>query len=152
MTDETRKIESIKFAQESAKQIITLATAVITLTFGAVSVGAIELHNRTFWFALIILVLLVISVVGGIVTLFALSGILSSKEEFASESPLSSTHYSLFGKVQFFTFVGAIILMAAFLLLWPEKKTERKIEITLPDGIFCRAENSELACKTLGVR
>lgn len=153
MTDETRKIESIKFAQESAKQIIALSTAVVTLTFGAVSIGAVELHNRTFWFALSIMVLLVFSIVAGIVTLFALSGILSSKQEFASESPLSSTHYSLFGKFQFFTFVGAIVLMAVFLLFWPDKKaTERKVEITLPEGIFCRAENSELVCKALGTR
>src|ERR1700730_7366843 len=98
MIDETRKIESIKFAQESAKQIITLSTAVVTLTFGAVSIGALELHNRTFWFALVILVSLVISIIVGIITLFALSGILSSAREFASESPLSSSHYSLFGK------------------------------------------------------
>jgi hypothetical protein len=153
MTDEIRKIESIKFAQESAKQIIALSTAVVTLTFGAVSIGALELHNRTFWFALTIVVLLVFSIVAGIFTLFALSGILSSKQEFASESPLSSAHYSFFGQLQFYTFVGAVVLMAVFLLLWPEKKAaDRKIEITLPEGIFCRAENSELTCKALGAR
>ncbi len=137
MTDEIRKIESIKFAQESAKQIIALSTAVVTLTFGAVSIGALELHNRTFWFALTIVVLLVFSIVAGIFTLFALSGILSSKQEFASESPLSSAHYSFFGQLQFYMFVGAVVLMAVFLLLWPEKKAaDRKIEIPCPKGYF----------------
>jgi len=153
MTDETRKIESIKFAQESAKQIITLSTAVVTLTFGVVSIGVLELHGRTFWFALTILILLVFSIITGIITLFALSGILSSKKEFESESPLSSANYSLFGKLQFFTFVGAIVLMALFLLLWPEKKSvDRKIEITLPEGIFCRVEDSGLTCKKTDTR
>jgi len=125
----------------------------VTLTFGVVSIGVLELHGRTFWFALAILILLVFSIIVGIMTLFALSGILSSEQEFERESPLSSASYSLFGKLQFFTFVGAVVLMALFLLLWPEKRSvDRKIEITLSEGIFCRAENSELTCKITNTR
>lgn len=147
MTEETRKLESIKFAQESAKQIITLSTAIVTLTFGAVSVGALELSGRTFWFALAILILLVVSVVTGIVTLFALSGILSSKEEFAAENPLQSVHYKRFGRWQFFAFVGAVLLISGFILAWPAKSPDRKIEITVPETVSCQIEKATITCK-----
>ena len=145
--NETRKLESIKSAQESAKQIITLSTAIITFIFGAVSVGAFTLSGRTFWFILISLVLLFISVVAGIVTLFALSGILSSKKLFARADPLNSAHYARFGRFQFYAFVGAVLVISGFVLFWPKNEDARKIEITIPSTISCQSGKAELICK-----
>jgi hypothetical protein len=144
---ETRRLESIKFAQESAKQIITLSTAIVTFIFGVVSVGALTIQGRTFWFMLIALVLLFVSILAGIVTLFALSGILSSRELFASGEPLNSVHYTRFGRAQFFAFVGSVLVISGFILFWPKNDDTRKIEITVPSAISCRTGNAELICK-----
>src|SRR5438270_7553494 len=112
MTDETRKIESVKFAQESAKQLITLTTAIITFIFGAVSVGALSVTKWTAALLIPLLLALISSVVTGIVTLFSLSGILSSASIFAADNPLNSSHYSRFGRLQFYTFLAALIFLS----------------------------------------
>lgn len=147
MSDETRKIESIKFAQESAKQIITLATAIVTFTFGAVSVGALDLHGRAVWFISAVLLFLVVSILSGIFTLFALSGILASDSAFGSVNPLDSPHYSRFGRCQFFTFVIAVVLISVFIILWPQKTENKKIEVTLPNDAVCELDHWALTCK-----
>jgi hypothetical protein len=145
MTEESRKLESVRFAQESTKQIITLCTAIVTFIFGAVSVGAVTLHGNAFWFTLCIIVLLSLSILAGMFTLFALSGILASVKLFASENPLNSAHYSRFGRLQFFTFAGAVCLISLFILLWPEKN-DGKIEIAVPKGVSCSLVNSKFTC------
>jgi hypothetical protein len=146
MTKEDRKLESVRFAQESTKQIITLCTAIVTFIFGAVSVGALSIHGSVFWFLLAILVFLLLSICTGIVTLYALSGILVSDTVFSSEDPLNSAHYSRFGRLQFYTFVGAVALISVFVLLWP-KNTERKIEISIPENISCQLQDSKVVCQ-----
>lgn len=148
MPEESTKLESIRFAQESTKQIITLCTAIVTFIFGAVSVGSVSLRGHEFWFALAILALLLMSILAGIFSLYALSGILLSAETFASDNPLKSAHYTRFGRLQFFTFAGAIALISAFVLLWPEKN-EHKIEVSVPSSLSCQIENSKLVCVTV---
>src|ERR1700744_674546 len=103
MSDE-RKLESIRFAQESTKQIIGLSTGIITLVLGAVSVGAVVLKGAPFVLALAILIALAGSLFFGIFTLYALGGILSDKESWSKEDPLDSKHYKFFGRAQFIAF------------------------------------------------
>jgi hypothetical protein len=127
MTDETRKLESIKSAQESAKQIITLCTAIITLIFGVVSIGGVGLGGIALWLAVIILAFLFISIVTGVLTLFALSGILTSGAHFHRDDPLNSSHYMWFGRTQFFSFLLAVFYHGGFrCFFFCETKQSRK--------------------------
>ena len=146
MEADARKLESLKFAQESAKQIMTLSTAVVTFVFGAVSLGSLELHDRVLYFVAGIVLLLLLSIGAGIVTLFALSGILSSKDEFEVDNPLGSRNYVAFGRTQFFAFGGAMVLISMLIISWPAKPAKRSIEVSLPSGLTCLRQGTEVKC------
>jgi len=143
MSDAQRKIESISFAQESAKQIIALCTAIVTLIAGAVSVGAVEPYGIVFWLLLAMLTMLVSSIAAGIFALFALSGVLASQTEFDKTNPLDTTHYKNFGRFQFFSFLAAMVMTIAFLFLAPKKSDQTAV---LLRDVSCVWQKTAVTC------
>jgi len=147
MNEDTRKLESIKSAQESSKQLITLASAIITFLFGAIAVGNLELRGVSFWFGVLTSLLLVCSTLTGIITLFALSGILSSGTEMTKPDPLDSRNYKWAGRAQFFLFVGAIAGISVLVASWPPKPSGAKLEIAASAMLNCSLLDSRLVCE-----
>jgi hypothetical protein len=140
------KLESIRSAQESAKQILTLCSAILTFVFGAVAVGSLELNGAAIFAAALVVFSLLLSILGGIVALFSLSGILSSAAEMSAEVPLASRNYRWFGRLQFFSFAASILIMSVLIMYWPEKKAGSKIEISLPPQFVCSFQQEKLGC------
>lgn len=145
MSDD-RKLESVRFAQESAKQIIALSTGIVTLVLGAVSVGAIVLKAAAFIFAVLILGALILSLFFGIFTLYALSGVLSDEKSWAKEDPLNTAHYRFFGRGQFVTFFIGAVLVATAALFWPQKDGPGQFKLSGTVHLRCHDANKALMC------
>jgi hypothetical protein len=142
-----RKIESINFAQESTKQILALCTAILTLTAGAVSVDAINLHGLQFCLLLATFFVLLMSIGTGIIALFALAGILSSDTDFSRNNPLDSKHYKFFGRIQFGSFGFAVLFMSAIVLSQHHEEHPSTM-LVWPKSISCNWQKNVITCYT----
>ncbi|WP_148293507.1 hypothetical protein [Azospirillum sp. B4] len=111
MTDSTRKIEAVKAAQESTKQIVTLSSAIIVSMLGFLSLSKIDMR----WGgipAILSVILISVSVGSGVISLYSLSGILSNKSHFEADvNILDYKPYKIFGRLQFLTFCTSILLL-----------------------------------------
>ena len=113
--DERRK-KAFDFAQETSKQLLTLATAVIglTVTFGKDFIGNVSGFPRTLVVACWVLML--VSILCGLCTLMALTGTLEPQnpEQAAGEPSINGSNVKLPAIAQVLTFLFALVAAVTF--------------------------------------
>lgn len=108
------RIEAVKLAHDSTKQILTISTAVITAIVGVVLVSKIQSPSAA-GLAAAAAFALVFSNVCGLFALFGLAGILEDGGHIYCEAKpnrvLMDSHYKVFGRLQLFFFASGTLIM-----------------------------------------
>lgn len=112
--------KAIETAQDSCKQIITISSALIALALGSFASGFVD-HVLTALIIQLSSIAFFASVVLGILSLFALTGMLASGAHLhrSSFALVDNEHYKIFGKSQFFAFLLGIFIIVTGIILWP---------------------------------
>ena len=107
---------AVELAHESSKQILTLASAIIVLAAGALFTGKLLINSYISGLVVAVFAFLV-SVVFGILSLYALSGLLEEGLYLFVERPLLTDHYRNFGVLQFIFFtLGTVLLVVSMIV------------------------------------
>ena len=106
--------KAFDFAQDSTKQIITLATAIITvtITFSKDFIGSVPPHARGF--ALASWLCFLVSVFFGLWTLLALTGTLEPVAGSSSKPSIRGKNVTLPSALQILTFFVGLLLTVVF--------------------------------------
>lgn len=111
--------KAIALAQDSSKQLITICTAILSAILAAMVLGR---SNLTMIAPLLSGAALscLISILSGIFTLYALSGILENGLQFKEERPLMTRNYRVSALIQLglFFLTCLLILLGIFCIAW----------------------------------
>ena len=101
-----REAKAYDFASDLIKQLISLGTAVLTLTLAFYD-GFLEASSTPTGWLVASWIVFVLSILAGILALMALTGGLAG----SAEPNIRSRGQQMFAQVQFFLFVAALVLL-----------------------------------------
>lgn len=112
--------KAIDHAQDSSKQLITICTAILSAILAALILGRGDDLSPIAPLLSAAAVSCLLSILSGIFTLYALSGILETGLQFDESRPLMTRHYRAFalGQLSLFFVTCLLILLSILRVAW----------------------------------